>query len=384
MNVASILGQLQGWIGVVIVFGVVIFIHEFGHFIVAKKSGIKVEQFSFGFGPEIFGFVWGETRYTVNWIPLGGYVRMSGEFPEEYEGPVLEGENKEEEKKEPKDRSRDFMAKPWYMRIFVALAGPAMNYVLAVVVFFLIFAVWGEQIQINKTEVGEVIAGMPAEKAGLQMGDVILRIDGELVSDFGNIAEKIGIRGNKETLFLIQRGESELTLSITPQQNEEEKRGLIGIRPAQPVTEDRKISLPQSFISSVRQCWLFSTLTLDHLGKKIMAGEKPDVAGPIGIGQIIFRAVRTGFREFLFLIGLISVALGLFNLFPIPVLDGGHIAYYLVEGIRGKPVSVKVMGRANMVGFALLIMLLVFATYNDFTRKLPSPQKVTKSETLKK
>ena len=372
MNLSLILSYAQNTIGILFVFGVVIFIHEFGHFIVAKKSGIKVEQFSFGFGPEIFGINWGETRYTVNWIPLGGYVRMAGEVLEDYEGPHLEGKTKETdtEKKDDHDPSRDFMAQPWYRRILVAVAGPAMNYVLAAFVFFALFVIWGEPFQTNKTEVGEVIAGMPAEKAGLQSGDWILRINGEDVADFQSIAERIGKRANQETELLIRRGEEEIFLTVVPKLNESESRGLIGIRPAEPVVESKKIGVGKSIVYAVRQCWVLSSLTLSHLGQKIMAGEKPDVAGPIGIGQVIVKAVQSGLRDFISLIAFISVALGLFNLFPIPLLDGGHIVYYLIEGVRGKPLSAKAMGRANVVGLALLLSLLAFATVNDFTRDM--------------
>jgi len=379
MMIATLLTYLQNGIGILIAFGTVIFIHELGHFLVAKKSGVKVEQFSFGFGREIIGIDRGGTRYTINWIPFGGYVRMAGETPEDYEGPKLEGE--ERSKDASKDSTGDFMAQPWHRRILIALAGPLMNYVLAVAVFFVIFSVWGEPIQKNKTQIGEVSAGMPAEKAGLMSGDKIVSIDGTLVEDFGMIAEIISKKAETEIRLVIDRDGDSKEILVIPQLNEKENRGLIGIRPANPEVDNIKIGLVSSFGKSIHQCWFISMMTLSHLGQKIRAGERPDVAGPLGIGRVIAHAVQSGLREFISLIGFISVALGLFNLFPIPMLDGGHIVYYVIEGIRGKPVSVKTMGRANVLGFALLLSLLAFATINDFTRDwsvLEKPAKIEK------
>ena len=174
-------------IGILFAFGLVIFVHEFGHFIVAKKSGVKVERFSFGVGPEMFGFQWGETRYCVAWLPLGGEVRMAGEAVESDGTVPVKAESVE-------DTSRHFFSQPWYRRFAIALAGPFMNYILAIVIFFGMLMVWGEPIHTNRTEVGEVMAGMPAEKAGLKAGDRIVSIQGEKVDDFPMLASKINAR----------------------------------------------------------------------------------------------------------------------------------------------------------------------------------------------
>jgi len=366
----NILLYLQYTLGILVAFGLVIFIHEFGHFIVAKKSGIKVEQFSFGFGKEIFGFQWGETRYTVNWIPLGGFVRMAGEVPEDYQGPVMEGASRDQNQ----DRSRDFMTQPWYKRISVALAGPVMNYALAILLFFAIFMVWGQPIHVNKTEVGDVMVGMPAEKAGIKPGDKILKVAGQSVEDFLTVSRLISERANQKVELVVDRQSKEMKFEVTPAWNEEAKRGLIGISPAQPVLLSKKVTVTEAFSDSLKQCWFISAATLQHLADKIRAGEKPDVAGPIGIGQFIVKAVKSGMKDYLTLIALISVALGLFNLFPIPLLDGGHVVYYLIEGIRGKPVSSRVMARANAVGLALLLSLFALATFNDVTRKVDTTE----------
>lgn len=342
--------------GILFAFGLVIFVHELGHFLVAKKSGVKVERFSFGLGPEMFGFQWGETRYCIAWLPLGGEVRMAGEMPDDAA---------QKEKDATHDNSRDFFAQPWYRRVAIALAGPFMNYVLAVVIFFGMLMIWGEPTQINKTEIGDVMVGMPAEKAGFQKGDKIISVQGEIVSDFQVLAQKINARPGLETTIDLDRGGSPMTLLVVP---EGEKEGRIGIRPADPITEHKAIGVGGAVQKAFVQCWNISYFTVYYLAQKIAAREKPDMAGPLGIGQVIVKAVKSGPEDFFYLIAMISVAIGLFNLFPVPMLDGGHVAYYLIEGLRGRPLSLNVMGKINMVGLAFLLSLLLFATVNDIQR----------------
>ncbi len=344
--------------GIAFAFGLVIFVHEFGHFFVAKKSGVKVERFSFGLGPEMFGFKWGETRYCIAWLPLGGEVRMAGEFPdgEGNPAPVEPGE----------DTSRHFFSQPWYRRILIAFAGPFMNYVLAAVIFFSMLMIWGEAIQTNRTQVGQVMAGMPAEKAGVMPGDRVVSVQGEPVDDFADLAAKIHNRPDQATDLIFLRDGKEIKLTIVPQN--EKGTGLIGIKPADPIVARQKIGVVASVKKSFAQCWDISAGTLYYLGQKIMARQRPDVAGPLGIGQVIVKAVKSGPEDFFFLIAMISVAIGLFNLFPIPMLDGGHVLYYVIEGIRGRPLSPNIMGKANIVGLAFLLSLLVFATMNDVQR----------------
>jgi regulator of sigma E protease len=345
--------------GILFAFGIVIFVHEFGHFMVAKKSGVKVERFSFGLGPELIGFKYGETRYCIAWLPLGGEVRMAGEFLDE---------DRPADAIKTGDHSRDFFAQPWYRRVAIALAGPFMNYVLAASIFFGMLLIWGEPIQTNKTEVGEVVSGMPAEKAGLQKGDRIVSVQGETVEDFLTLASKIHARPGVETSIAFTRNDVPMIVNVVPQKDQEKNLGLIGIRPADPIHDRKKANVGEALTKSVRQCWNISAFTLYYLGQKISARERPDVAGPLGIGQVIVKAVKSGAEDFFYLIGLISVAIGLFNLFPVPLLDGGHMLYYLIEGIRGRPLSHRVMAKANMVGLALLLSLLVFATINDVQR----------------
>lgn len=350
------------FIGIVFAFGLVIFVHEFGHFIVAKKSGVKVERFSFGLGPEMFGFKWGETRYCIAWLPLGGEVRMAGEAVEGDEPKTAETPAPAE------DTSRHFFSQPWYRRVLIAFAGPFMNYALATLIFFGMLMIWGESIQINRTEVGEVMADMPAARAGLQTGDRIESVQGEPVDDFIALASKIHLRPGLETELGVSRAGQPVKITVVPRQVDGKGPGLIGIRPAEPALEKIKVGAAGALKKAVWQCWNISAFTVYSLANAIKERQKLDVAGPLGISQVISKAVKSGLEDYFYLIAMISVAIGLFNLFPIPMLDGGHVLYYLIEGLRGKPLSARVMGKANMVGLALLLGLLVFATFNDIQR----------------
>lgn len=355
---------------IVAVFGIVIFVHEFGHFIVAKKSGVKVEEFAFGFGPKIFSFQYGETLYSVNWIPLGGFNKFQGEVGEEYGGPVLEGPGSHQDPN--KDTSRDFLAQPWHRRIIIGLAGPAMNYLLAFLVFLGIFFCWGEPYQINRTEVGDTVKGMPADLAGIKTGDFILRVQNEPVDNFTEMREKIRARPEKETEFLVKRLGKEFSVTLVPINKGGE--GLIGVAQASPIYEHRKISIVPAVKQSAFQCWFISAGTVYYLYHAIRTHVRPDLSGPIGITQAIAKTAKQGMEDLLSLMAMISVAIGLFNLFPIPLLDGGHILYYLIEGVRGKPVSQKVVGKVNMVGMAILLGLMVLATMNDVQRLRPKSE----------
>lgn len=338
-------------------FGLVIFVHEFGHFIVAKKSGVRVERFSFGLGPEMVGFQWGETRYCIAWIPLGGEVRMTGEM--ELEDAVAA----------PKPRDpREFFALPWYRRLPIVVAGPAMNYVLAFIIFALIAFFAGVPTASPEARVGELAEGFPAAQAGLQPGDLFLSMDGAPVSGWKSMAERIHASAGKPVALQVKRGEETLSITVTPRG--EDGRGLIGITPA---TVQEKLGFGAALSRGVWQCWAYSKMTLLYLGDKIVKREKPDLSGPVGIASVVAKAAKSGVVDYFLLIALISVGIGLFNLFPIPMLDGGHFAFYLWEGIARRPAPRKVVQAANTAGMALLLSIFVFATYGDIKRLREKP-----------
>jgi regulator of sigma E protease len=349
---------IVGAVGVIVAFGLVIFVHEFGHFIVAKKSGVKVERFSFGLGPELFGIQWGETRYCLACIPLGGEVRMTGET-EPAEG-VPEGA--------PID-PRGFFSRPWYARIPIVVAGPAMNYLLSFVLFSFIALAWGVPRATTEPVIGELADGFPAAAAGLKSGDRFLSINGAPVTEWKPMAEVIHKSPGRAMVLEVRRGDSTLTVRLTPRN--EDGRGLIGVTPA--VVQERLKPLA-AFAKGAEQCWAWSRMTLTYLAERIARREKPELSGPVGIASVVARAARSGPADYLFLVALISVGIGLFNLFPIPMLDGGHLAFFLWEGVFGRPLGRRWAQAANMAGMAALLAIFVFATLGDIRRlRTPPP-----------
>ncbi|MBK8574858.1 MAG: RIP metalloprotease RseP [Elusimicrobia bacterium] len=352
------MGFLISVLGVAFAFGIVVFVHEFGHFIVAKKSGVRVDRFSFGLGPELFGFQWGETRYCVAWIPLGGEVRMAGEMePGGDPGAVKD--------------SREFYAKPWYRRIPIVVAGPAMNYVLSYCLFSFVFLLWGQPKPSLEPVVGELVDAYPAQRAGLMTGDRIQSVNETPVTTWAEVADKIHL--NPETpvrLSVMRNGGTVLDFVVTPVRAPTSGQGLIGISP---IVLYASLPLGDALVAGAQQTVFWTKHTLTYLGDKIVNREKPELSGPIGIANIISKSTQSGIQDYLFLIALISLGIGLFNLFPIPMLDGGHLVFFLWEGIFRKPVSRRVVQAANMVGLSLLLGILVFATFSDVQRLRSKP-----------
>ncbi|HAH32054.1 MAG TPA: hypothetical protein DCL44_07050 [Elusimicrobia bacterium] len=340
-------------LAVLFTFWLVICLHEFGHFIVCKLVKIKVEAFSFGFGPELLGRTSGGTRYSLRAIPLGGYVKPAGENIEETTGAPDE-----------------YFSKPWYLRLAVVFAGPAMNYILAFALFAGVIITVGEPVPSNETVIGEIGKGYPAETAGLTAGDRILSVDGTQVTGWDRMAGLIHAKIEKEVVIEYQRGTEKKTVTLKTARGPE-RVGIIGISPG---IDYIRISPFKSARMAAYQCWFWSALTVKTLASNIRHKEKPDISGPIGIVNIVSKAAHSGFADLIFLIGVISVAVGFFNLLPIPLLDGGHAVLYLLEGLTRKKITPKIMQAVNSVGIAMLLGILVFATYNDVSRIITSRQ----------
>jgi regulator of sigma E protease len=328
--------------------GILVFIHELGHFIMAKKFGIRVELFAFGFGPELVGFTYGETRYSICAIPLGGMVKMPGESIDESTGAPDE-----------------FLGQPWYRRLVIAFAGPFTNYVLAVFLFVIVIYFWGLAKPVEEPVIGEVLAGYPAAEAGMRAGDRVLKIENTAVTSWIQMAELLHSYPDRKIVLTVQRGGQELALDVTARKDPASGQGLIGIAP-QIVVE--RVGLLSSVGLSVKVVVYQSVFTLKYLGEKLIRWEKPEVAGPIGVVQILAKAAKAGWDSLLHLLAVISVALGLFNLLPIPLVDGGHIFLSIVEGIIRRPLNKKIIQASNFVGLFIIITIFVFATYSDLAR----------------
>jgi regulator of sigma E protease len=333
----------------ILVFGLLIFFHELGHFAIAKLVGIKVHEFSLGFGPKIGGFLKGETRYNIRIFPLGGFVRMAGMDPEEEDFEAGE---------------RGFNKKTVLQRISVILAGPLMNFVLAALILAIIF--WFQGVPTFAPKVDSLVAGQPAERAGIVPGDQILAIDGKKIEKWEELKKKIDSSPGKKVNLLIKRGDRELNIAVVPAP-QKDGLGKIGIYPGH---ELKKVGPVGALAAGASKTVEFSILIVDFIGRMITGQERPDLGGPVRVVWEISKAVEMGFIPLLTLAALLSINLGLFNLFPIPALDGSRILFLVIERLRGKPVDPRRENFIHLVGFGLLLMLIVVITYNDILQLL--------------
>jgi regulator of sigma E protease len=345
--------MLLSIIAVLFTFGLVIFLHEFGHFIVCRLTGIRVEAFSFGFGPEIYGRTSGPTRYSLRAVPLGGYVKPAGEELTEVSGAPDE-----------------YFAKPWYTRLGVGLAGPTMNYLLAFALFSGVILFVGEPVPSSEAVIGDMAQGYPAETAGLKAGDRIVKVNGVPVANWADMSKLIYAQVEKPVAIAYVRGGAEAEVSLTTRKAPEGAvHGVIGISPGIAYS---RVPLFKGLKMGAHQCWYWTAFTVKTLASNIYHREKPDLAGPIGIVNIVSKAAHTGAADFFFLIGLISVAVGFFNLLPIPLLDGGWAALYLFEGASRRKITPDIMKYVNVAGMTVLASIFLFATYNDIMRLVTS------------
>lgn len=334
------------------VFSTVVVLHELGHFLVCRWLGVRVEKFAIGFGKELFGFDWKKTRWSFCILPLGGYVKPAGEDIEQTTG--------------AKD---EFFGQSWYRRIAIAIAGPIMNYVLALVCFFWLMFYWGQPQPSSEPVIGELVSGFPAQLSGLQKGDRIIAINGKQISLWEEAAQEIHLYPDKPIDILFQRKEENNTIekivALVPKKDPQREIGLIGISPTIEIK-------PQGFLESWKiagqQTLFWTVITLKYLGDAIVHRKKPELAGPIGIVTIVAKVVHEGFQELVSLVALISLSLGLFNLFPIPLLDGGHIFLFFLEGLFRRPLSKGAIRITNVIGATFLIAIFLFATTQDIAR----------------
>ncbi|ROQ93540.1 RIP metalloprotease RseP [Desulfosoma caldarium] len=350
-------------VSTVIVLGVLIFIHELGHFLAARKLGVTVLRFSLGFGPRLFGVQRGETDYCLSAVPLGGYVKMLGEDPEEA---VDDG-----------DRAQSFAHQSVRKRLAIVLAGPLANMVLGIVLFTVVFAVYGLP-RLN-TEIGTVTRDSPAERAGLLPNDKVLEINGRQLKAWDDLSETIQREGLEPLVLVVEREGQRLHFRVTPEVREVKnifgetiQRPVIGIT-ASGSFEVEKVSPFMAVVYSMKQTWSLTKLfflTVVKLIQRVLPMET--LGGPILIAQMAGQQAQEGLMNFLHFMGLISINLAVLNLLPIPVLDGGHVFFLLLEAVRRRPLSLRQLEMAQKVGMAVLIALMVFVFYNDIMRLIPT------------
>ncbi len=344
-----------------IVLGVLIFVHEFGHFLLAKLMGVGVEKFSLGFGPRIVGKKIGMTEYLISAIPLGGYVKMVGESPgKELDESLL---------------PLSFLHKSLFKRSLIVLAGPVFNVLLSVAIFFVFFQVSG--LPIMKPEVGEVQEGMPAHKGGIRPGDRVVSIDAKPVTRWEEMADLIRQSSGRPLRIEILRDERTVLVKVVPKLlssrdlfGEQVEKYVIGLTASGAVTV-RRLNPFQSATQGVLQTWQIAKLTVLAIGKIITGTiSAKTLGGPIMIAQLAGQQAEAGIINLIFFIALLSVNLGIINLLPIPVLDGGHLLFFLIEAVSRRPLNLKTREVAQQVGIFVLILLMIFVFYNDIARIL--------------
>ena len=348
---------------------VVVFFHELGHFLVARWCGVAVKTFSIGFGPEIFGFTDRKgTRWRLSWIPLGGYVKFIDD-----ENVASAGGRKAFEQLPPEQKARSFQGKSLAQRAAIVAAGPLANFLLAIAIFTAIFTFFGERTTDAKVDV--VNPGSAAERAGFLSGDRVISIDGEAIVSFGQMQRLVGTSPDRPLVFVVERGGKTIEITATPERKEITDRfgntvrlGLLGIqRNASPDDWTLKRHDPfTAFVMAVKETYFVISRSLAYLYDVIVGREAADqLGGPIRIAQVSGQVATAGFIALLNLAAIISVSIGLINLFPIPMLDGGHLLFYEIEAIRGRPLSEYTQEIGFRIGLAFVLMLMVFATWND-------------------
>lgn len=337
--------------------GLLIVIHELGHFLVAKLSGVGVVTFSVGFGPKLWVRKKGETEYALSAFPLGGYVKMVGEDPEE--------------EVEQRDIERSFSHKGLLKRIAIVAAGPGFNLLLAVVLLMVVYFFYG--VPVLSTRISGVESGSPAELAGVRKGDRIVAVNGQAVDEWDELSGKIKESRGAPLNIQIQRDSQQLSLTVQPVKKsgrsifgEKLDTWVIGIGSQVSI---EKGNPGQAVVRAFQQTYEYSKLTLLALYKMINGDVSPrNLGGPIMIAQMAGQQAQEGLGNFLAFLAVLSINLGVLNLLPVPVLDGGHLLFFVVEAIIGRPVAVKHRERAQQVGIFLLMLLMVYAFYNDIAR----------------
>jgi regulator of sigma E protease len=360
-SLAALIGNYTGWIvPFLFTLTVIVFFHELGHFLVARWCGIRVLVFSLGFGPEIAGFTDRlGTRWKLSAVPLGGYVKF---FGDENEASVPDAATLAAMSEE--ERKQSFFGQSVGRRAAVVVAGPLTNFILAIVLFAAVFMVVGKQIAVPR--VAAVEAGSPAAVAGFQPGDLVTAIDGRKIDNFVDMQRIVGFSGGHPLTIVVDRGGVPVTLTATPEMRN--NRGILGVtRSNQPGDVRVESVAPLDAVKlGVDKTWFIVDTTLSYIRDVFVGRQSADqIGGPIGIARISGQVAELGWGALIDFVAVISVSIGLLNLFPVPLLDGGHLLFYLIEAIRGRPLSERAQEVGFRIGLAIVVMLMIFATVND-------------------
>ena len=331
----------------IFVFGMLVLVHELGHFVTAKLTGMRVSEFAIGFGPKLLWKKRGETEYSVRMIPLGGFNKIDGMDPDEEQD------------------ERSFSSKPVWARALVIAAGSLMNFVLPVVLFTIVFLANGIETVSDKPVIGALIPGKPAIQSGISVGDTVLTVNGAPVGTWMQVVDTIRVSKDSLTLEMRTKDGKTRTVTMIPETEPKSGRAVIGIVPV----IDRQIpGFFESISLSVKHTYIIAGKMLSGIGQMFTGKAEADIAGPIGVMRMTGEMAQLGFIPLLQFAAFLSINLGLINLLPVPLLDGGHIATLLVEAIRRKPLTSGQVRYIQMVGMALLGLLMLYATFKDLIR----------------
>ncbi|HEX4889293.1 MAG TPA: RIP metalloprotease RseP [Alphaproteobacteria bacterium] len=352
-----------------LVLTVVVFFHELGHFLVARFCGVRVETFAIGFGRELFG--WDDrhgTRWKIGWLPLGGYVKFWGD-----ESAASTPDTDQLQKMSEADRSVSFHHKPVGNRMAIVAAGPVSNFILGILIFAALFMIMGRTTILARVD--QVQPGSAAEQAGFLPGDVVLAIDGVKIEGFSELQRRVMLSAGESLNVLVEREDQQLTLTVVPRVDEftdafgnVQRRGLIGlVRANNPEDQVVEIVGPvRALIYGAQETWFIVDQTFVYLGRMIMGKESTEqLGGPLRIAQMSGQVAQISVSALVHLMAVLSVSIGLLNLFPVPMLDGGHLVFYAIEAVWRRPVNQRVLDFSYRIGFAAITTLIVFVTWND-------------------
>ncbi len=341
--------MLISTLAIVFVFGLLVLVHEFGHFITAKKTGMRVDEFAIGFGPKLISKQKGETIYSIRAIPLGGFNKIAG---------MQQGEDEDA-------GNRAYWARPVWARMIVILAGSFMNFILPIVLFAGIFFLNGISTPINEPVLGNVISGEAASQAGLKTGDKIINVNGESVDSWTAFVQKVQVADGKILKIDYVRNDRQMTTSVVPKYDEQAKRALIGVTAPM---QTQSVGFFESIILSLTTVVNIVYQMYAALAGMITGTVSAELSGPVGVAQMTSQAAHMGIVPLLQFASLLSLNLGIINLLPIPALDGGHFIVLLIEAVRGKALKAEYVKYVQMAGVILLLSLMFFATAQDIGR----------------